>query len=315
MLGADWSAYESLVKETLCSDIDLLNKINGGLLANVGKQLRPIMSLLWARACNGSCTPDSYHYAAAAELLHNATLIHDDIVDESQMRRGKPTIAALMGSSAAVLVGDFWLSAAVRQVVGTVHQIDAIRLYSRTLTDLAEGEMLQMEKAELADTTEEDYLRIIFCKTASLFESCCRSAALAVDASPELIESAGRYGKATGLAFQIRDDIFDYQDGNGIGKPVRQDLMERKITLPMLGALRNSPDEARLRAMVREIPEHPEYCEQLYRFVHDAGGVEYAASRLNQFISEALEALELLPPSAEKEMLAGLARYNAIRKL
>ena len=313
LLGADWGRYEVLVREALQSDIDLLNTVNTSLLSNAGKQLRPLLSLLTARAC-GTVTGDVLHCAAAAELLHNATLIHDDVADESSLRRGRPTVSALMGPSAAVLVGDFWLARAVGMIIGIEHQNEVIPLFAHTLSDLAEGEMLQLQKAAAADTTEEDYLRIVYCKTASLFEATCRSAALAAGAQQELIDAAGRYGKATGIAFQIRDDIFDYWDEANIGKPVGIDLKEQKITMPLLGALRNVDDPGRYREMVLEIPSHPEHCDTLHRLVLANGGVEYATLRLDDFINEALSALEIFPPSEEREALASLARYNAIRK-
>ena len=313
MLGTDWSRYEALVGEGLRSDIDLLNRLNSSILSNSGKQLRPMLSLLTGRICGG-VNDDTLHCAAATEMLHNATLIHDDVADESSLRRGRPTLSALIGPSSAVLVGDFWLSRAVGMIIGTGHQDQVILLMARTLSDLAEGEMLQLQKASSADTTEEDYMRIVYCKTASLFESACRSAAICADAPQELVDAAGRYARATGIAFQIRDDIFDYWDEANIGKPVGIDLKEQKITMPMLGALRNVPDPGRYRDMVRQIPDHPGYCDELHRFVVENGGVEYATGRLDDFINEALEALELFPPSEEREVLAMLARYNAIRK-
>lgn len=314
LLGVDWSRYEATLRGALRSDIDLLNSVNSSLLENSGKQLRPMMGLLMSRSC-GRLSEDSVRCAASAEVLHNATLMHDDVADESSLRRGRPTLSALIGPSSAVLVGDFWLAKAVGLIMGTDHQNQVIALFARTLSDLAEGEMLQLQKASSADTTEEDYLRIVYCKTASLFESTCRSAAITVDAPQELIDAAGRYGAATGIAFQIRDDIFDYWDEAGIGKPVGIDLKEQKITMPLLGALRNTDDGDRWREMVRNIPEHPENCEALRRFVLENGGLEYAAQRLNDYVDEALSALQLIPPSRERECLEELARYNAIRKI
>ena len=313
LLGSDWTAYTGLVRECLRSDIPLLESLNGSLLSNGGKQLRPMLSLLMARAI-GKTTEESINYAAAAEILHNATLFHDDVADSSTLRRGKPTLSAIIGPTAAVLVGDFWLSRAVGLIVSMPHQSESIVLFSKTLSDLAEGEMLQMQKASDADTTEDDYLRIVYCKTASLFETACRVAALSVDASPSLLEAAGKYGAAVGIAFQIRDDIFDYEQGE-IGKPVGIDLREQKITLPLLGAIRNvSPEEERaIRQKVSGIPEHPEDCDELRRFVLGHGGIEYAASRLSDFIRTAESALTGFPPSREKDVLIELARYNAIR--
>ena len=314
LLGDDWEGFRRLLNAALISDIASLNSVNSLIVSNSGKQLRPILSLLVARAL-GTPTEDSLHYAASSEVLHNATLIHDDVADNSLERRGKPSLYAEIGARSAVLVGDFWLSQAVCLIVGTERENKVTDLFARTLSNLAEGEMLQLEKASTCDTTEEDYLRIIYCKTASLFETTCRSAALSVDAGQEAADAAGRYGKAVGLAFQIKDDIFDYTGGDGIGKPVGLDLAERKITMPLLGLLRSAPDAGELRAMVRDIPDHPEYCTALRELVVAGGGIEYATSRLDDYVDEALKALEAFPESAEKQVLADLARYNAIRKV
>lgn len=313
LLGEDWTAFTDQMREHLRSDIPLLENTNEKLLFNSGKQLRPMISLLVSRSC-GKVNFESIRFAAATEMLHNATLFHDDVADSSSLRRGKPTLSAMVGPTAAVLIGDFWLSRAVRMIVSMPHQSPVIDLYSKTLSDLAEGEMLQMQKASDADTTEEDYLRIIYYKTASLFETACRVAAISVDASPELQDAAGRYAAALGIAFQIRDDIFDYGQGE-IGKPVGIDLKERKITLPLIGAMNSvSPQrQEQIRQMVRQIPEHPEYCDELQQFARSHGGIEYATRRLDDYIEEAVSALALFPDSKEKEVLAELARYNAVR--
>ena len=313
LLGEDWTAFTDQMREHLRSDIPLLENTNEKLLFNSGKQLRPMISLLVSRSC-GKVNFESIRFAAATEMLHNATLFHDDVADSSSLRRGKPTLSAMVGPTAAVLIGDFWLSRAVRMIVSMPHQSPVIDLYSKTLSDLAEGEMLQMQKASDADTTEEDYLRIIYYKTASLFETACRVAAISVDAAPELQDAAGRYAAALGIAFQIRDDIFDYGQGE-IGKPVGIDLKEQKITLPLIGAMNSASPERQeqIRQMVRQIPEHPEYCDELQQFARSHGGIEYATRRLDDYIEEAVSALALFPESKEKEVLAELARYNAVR--
>lgn len=313
LLGEDWTAFTDQMREHLRSDIPLLENTNEKLLFNSGKQLRPMISLLVSRSC-GKVNFESIRFAAATEMLHNATLFHDDVADSSSLRRGKPTLSAMVGPTAAVLIGDFWLSRAVRMIVSMPHQSPVIDLYSKTLSDLAEGEMLQMQKASDADTTEEDYLRIIYYKTASLFETACRVAAISVDASPELQDAAGRYAAALGIAFQIRDDIFDYGQGE-IGKPVGIDLKEQKITLPLIGAMNSASPERQeqIRQMVRQIPEHPEYCDELQQFARSHGGIEYATRRLDDYIEEAVSALAFFPECPEKEVLAELARYNAVR--
>ncbi len=313
MLGASWDDFGLLVRDALHSDIALLNSVNDSLLANSGKQLRPLLLLLVSKAL-GSINDDSLHFAASVELLHNATLLHDDVADGSSLRRGQATVAALMGPSAAVLVGDYWLSKAMDMVMSSKHRNDAVMLFSTVLSNLAQGEMLQIEKAAAADTSEEDYMRIIYCKTASLFEAACVAGALAIDAPQAAMDAAARYGRAVGLAFQIRDDMFDYTGGDGLGKPVGLDLKEKKITLPLLGALKNSGTEAEIRAMVRDIEDHPENCTEIQRFVIQGGGLDYASARLDEYILEARAALDVFPASEAKDILAELAGYNAIRK-
>ena len=180
-LGDDWVKMTAQMREALHTDISLLATTNEGLLSHSGKLLRPILTMLMARACAGYCSADTIRFATTVELLHNATLLHDDVADESSERRGMPTVNSLLGPQSAVLIGDFWLARAMDKVMETDRfSRSVVKIFSDTLVDLAEGEMLQLEKASTADTTEEDYLRIIRCKTASLFVSACSSAAVSV---------------------------------------------------------------------------------------------------------------------------------------
>ena len=305
---------QALICSRLHSDVGLLEQTNGQVLSNAGKMLRPMVALLMARAI-GTPSEDSICYAAAAELLHNATLIHDDVADGSAERRGKPTVSALFGAGTAVLVGDYWLARAVDLIVDTQHRDVVIRKFARTLTDLAEGEMLQLEKASAGDTTEADYLRIIHCKTASLFCAAAETAAVSVDAGPAQREAALAYGSALGIAFQIKDDILDYAGTDSLGKPVGQDLLEQKITLPLLGALQDSPRDAEIRALVRDIPAHPENCALVRRFVEERDGVGFAARRLSEWVERAVRALDAFPESQAREYLAVIARYNEWRQV
>lgn len=311
-LGADWQAVQDCIAVALGSDIDLLNNINNTHLSNSGKQLRPMLALLVARACTGgSVNNDTIRYAAASELLHNATLIHDDVADNSGMRRGKPTLLSLFGPSVSVLVGDYWLSKAVRLILDE-SGCDArvIRAFASTLGYLAEGEMLQLQKAEKGDTAEEDYLRIIYDKTASLFEAACVSAVYSVGGSPEAVEGVRKYAVALGRAFQIKDDILDYFGNDAVGKPLGADILERKITMPLLGAFKNAPSgESRIRAMVMEIEGHPEYRDEIVAYVRDNGGEEYARGRLSEFADEAVAALAFLSDSQDKGYLEELALF------
>ena len=313
-LGPDWDGMLALIREHLHSDVGLLEETNGRILSHAGKLLRPMVTLLVASAI-GKPTQASRVYAAATELFHNATLMHDDVADASTERRGQPTVSALLGPAAAVLVGDYWLARAVELVLSTPGHGEIPRLFSRTLTDLAVGEMLQMEKAATGDTTEEDYLRIIHCKTASLFCTAAETAALSVGASPAQLDAARTYAAALGTAFQIKDDILDYAGTDALGKPVGVDLREQKITLPLLGALAGSPREAEIRAMVREIPAHPEYCASIRQFVAERDGIGYAAARLETWVERAVRALDAFPVSTAREYLAEIARYNQFRQV
>ena len=317
-LGAEWTAVQERIAGSLESDIDLLDKTNKSILSHSGKQLRPILALLTARACSadGRASEATVRYAAAAELMHNATLLHDDVADDSDQRRGVPTIRSLMGPTVSVLLGDYWLVKAMDLILGD-HEADSkvIRIFSKTLSDLAEGELLQLQKAQSGDTVEEDYLRIIYSKTASLFEASCVSAALSVGASGHIVEAMRSYAVALGRAFQIKDDLLDYDGTESVGKPLGVDILEQKMTMPLLGALVNAgPEEdKRVRALVRDIVGHPEHRDEIVDFVKRNGGLEYASNRLDYYVDQAVEALNVLPESYEKELLVKLARYTANR--
>lgn len=313
-LGADWDRVRTLIRSHLHTDVPLLAQTNDQILSNSGKMMRPAVGLLIAHAISKP-TDDSICYAVAAELLHNATLIHDDVADDSSERRGRPTLSALLGPGPAVLVGDYWLARAVDLIVRTTHRDVAIPAFAKTLTDLAEGEMLQLEKASSCDTVEEDYLRIIYCKTASLFLTAAETAALSVDATPEQLEAAKTYGTALGIAFQIKDDILDYAGTDALGKPVGVDLKEQKITAPLLAALSGSPDEARIRQLVREIPEHPENCAAVSAFVLERNGIELAAQKLSEWVERAMRALDAFSDGTAKDALIEIARFNQWRQV
>lgn len=314
ILGPEWEKMRALMRDSLHTDVDLLKDTNENILNNSGKLLRPMILLLTAKAC-GEITEDTVRFAAAIELLHNATLMHDDVADESAERRGRPTVVSLLGPSAAVLVGDFWLARAVELVIGSNRHSRVASLLSKTLTDLSEGEMLQLEKASSADTDEQTYYRIIYCKTASLFEAAAAAAADSVGASDELFEAACKFGRYMGIAFQIKDDILDYAGTEELGKPVGIDLKEQKITLPLLGALRNSPREEEIRGMIRDIHSKPENCGKVRDFVWEENGVDYAAARLDEFIGKAVSALDMFPESIAKDYLIEIAQFNAFRKV
>ena len=301
----------ALLETSLGSDIALLDATNRSLLAQGGKRIRPGLTLLAAGACGG-VNDDTVRFAAAAEMIHNATLLHDDVVDGATTRRGKPTVMSILSSPASVLIGDYWLVKAIRCILDAERYSErAIRLFAKTLSDLAEGEMLQLEKASSCDTTREDYLRIIYSKTASLFEAAVLAGAVSADAPEEWTAALAGYARNLGLAFQIKDDILDYAGDEALGKPVGIDLKEQKITLPLLCALDSAPAEeaAEVRALVGRISDEPALADRVRAFVLEKGGVDKAAAEMGKYIDEAVSCLDELPSSAEKPYLVELAHY------
>ena len=220
-----------------------------------------------------------------------------------------------MGPSVSVLLGDYWLVKAMELILQSSegdHLV--IKIFSKTLSDLAEGEMLQLQKAQSGDTCEADYLRIIYSKTASLFEAACVSAAISVNASEEYRKAAKDYALALGIAFQIKDDILDYSGTESVGKPLGVDILEQKITMPLIGAMVNAPaEEARIRGLVKGIADHPENRDEIVDFVKENSGLEYAVERLDRYVAQAVEALSVLPVSRERELLEELAYFTAKR--
>lgn len=303
---------EAHIEASLHSDIALLNGINRHLREHPGKMLRPMLALLVAGACGG-VTEDTIRYAAAVELLHNATLLHDDVVDGAVERRGVPTAAKMLGGGPAVLVGDYWLVKCVQAVLASAHEPErVVRIFAQTLHHLAEGELLQMEKAGKGDTSQADYLRIIYGKTASLFEAAATSAAISARADEEQVKAMGQFARLLGTAFQIKDDIMDYGEPSAaLGKPVGLDLKEQKITQPLLCALEAvpAPEAAQWRARVAQAAEHPEHIGAVVDFVHAQDGIAKAGAVMDGFIADAVRCLEVLPESPEKQYLAELAHF------
>lgn len=315
-LVAEWEDFEALMASTLRSDCGLLEKINKYLLDNSGKKLRPLLALAAASAA-GRCTEAAVTCAAVSELMHTATLLHDDVVDESDLRRGAPTVRSLFSTGTSVLMGDYWLSKAVNLLVG-LGNLRIMRLFSVTIEDLASGELLQMEKASSLDTSEQDYMEIIRCKTASLFVSSVESAAIASGASEESVSALGRYALKLGLLFQIRDDILDYDSSVKTGKDADCDISERKITLPLLCAFEAvAGSRERITARMSEIDVSDPSSEANRRivrevkdFVMNNGGIEAARKKMRLLADEAAAALDVLPEGGYRSFL-----YNVTEAL
>ena len=311
-LGKAWTDFQRCFAESLESDIPLLDKANQYLLGHGGKKLRPLFTLLIAKALRGDCNERVVRCAAASELLHTATLMHDDVADNAPTRRGVPTMMTVYSPTTAVLLGDYWLSKAMDLIIDHPDK-RVLHIFSKCLADLASGEMLQLEKAEKADTTEDDYRRIIYCKTTSLFEACMVSAACAVEASEEEIERCRIYAWHIGQAFQMRDDMLDYSPELSIGKPTGQDILEKKITLPLFGLFEKAP-----RSVVREVRRRmknpdAELVSDVFVWVRQYDAMSYAREKLDAEIRQAVEELAAFPASPSRDYLEKMAGMIAIR--
>ena len=316
-LGKDWTELRSYIRETLDSEIDLLNKINEHLFLSSGKMLRPLLSLLVSKACGASNPHISRVCAAASEIIHTATLLHDDVVDESLYRRGKITVNALFSPGASLLMGDFWLARSIRLIITNKCDYRIIALFSQTIEDLAEGEMLQMQRADDCTTTFEDYKEIIYRKTASLFIAAMCTAAVAEGQSEEVVEGVREFAYKLGLCFQMRDDILDYSSSATDGKDVGSDLAERKVTLPLLCAFENCPErEEEIRSLIREIDvakgadqtRNIEIIKEVRQYVLDNNGVQSAKLRLNDYIATSVDSLSVLPDTPFRGYIASIAK-------
>jgi octaprenyl-diphosphate synthase len=305
----DLDAFQTYFREAMRADHTLLDKITQYVLWKKGKRIRPLLVLLSAKACVGSTTEITQRAAALVELLHTATLVHDDVVDDAEKRRGVFSINALWKNKIAVLMGDFLLS---RGLLLSLDHDDYSILH--TLSDavrrMSEGELLQIEKSRLLDIDEETYFRIISDKTASLISACTKSGAVSVSEDAALVERMDRFGETLGLAFQIRDDLFDFSTQES-GKPIGIDLQEKKMTLPLIVALReaNRSDRKRILKIVDQDEKSHDDLQTVSSFVSKHGGIEYARSQMKTLAEEAKSHLAVLPPSDARASLVGLTEF------
>lgn len=259
-----------------------------------GKRVRPMMVLLTAKSC-GQITEATYHAAATVELLHTATLIHDDVVDEAKMRRGQPSVNALFDNLRSVLSGDYFLSTSLRESVKTGN-LEIIDIIAQLGQNLAEGELNQYALANEMIIDEAEYLNVIDKKTASLLYACTKIGAMTANANAQTVEKFGQLGRTLGLCFQIRDDIFDYYNTD-VGKPTGNDIREGKITLPLIYALRETASEKKSAMMdiIHARNFTSEYIAQLVDFTKENGGIDYAYTKIDMLIAEAESLVQELP--------------------
>ena len=311
-LGQAWTDFQRSFADSLQTDIPLLAKANRFLLEHGGKKLRPTFTLLIATALRGRCNEHVVRCAAAAELLHTATLLHDDVADDAPTRRGVPTMRSLYSSTTAVLLGDFWLSRAMDLIIDHPDK-RVLHIFAKCLGDLADGEMLQLEKARRADADEETYCRIIYCKTTSLFEASMVSAAFSCEAGEEELACCRQYAFHIGQAFQMMDDILDYSPGLSIGKPTGQDILEKKITLPLFGLFARAPKSVAKEVRRRMKSPDQDLVRDVFAWVGQYDALGYARERLAEEVAQAVEALTPLPESRAKDYLVDLAGQMAVR--
>ena len=303
-LGKDWIYFKEVFFKNLGAEIPLLNKINEYLFSTSGKCLRPMLCLLSAHACSGAASEPAILCAAAAEMIHTATLLHDDVADNDTVRRGKPNVMSLYSPAASVLVGDYWLASAIRTIIDDCDK-RVFKSYGKCIEELAMGEMLQMQKSDSLEMSLEDYLSIIDCKTASLFRAAMVGGAFSVDAPQEYVDAVDSYAHHLGRAFQMEDDILDYSPHLDTGKAAGNDIAEQKITLPLLGAL-NRASKTECEEVVSQIRKGD--INEVLSFVENKGGMEYARDCFTNETALAIDALAPLPESRAKALLADLAR-------
>jgi octaprenyl-diphosphate synthase len=306
--------FEQKFKAALKSDIPLLNNVTHYIVKRKGKQMRPMFVFLSARMLN-PINESTHRAASLIELLHTATLVHDDVVDDSNMRRGFFSLNAIWKNKIAVLIGDYLLSTGLQLSVNN-NEFELLKIVSRAVQKMSEGELLQMEKARNMDIDEATYFKIINYKTAALISACCEAGAVSVNASNEQVENMRKFGEAVGIAFQLKDDLFDYGSGIGIGKPSGIDIKERKITLPLLRAinLASASDKRWLVKTVRHHYDKPDKVKEVIDYVLTTDGIAYAVEAMNKYKQQALDILNNFEDSNAKVSMEKLVRFSIERK-
>lgn len=311
-IATEIAAFERKFKQSMQSSVPLLDIITQYLYKQKGKQMRPMFVFFSAGLC-GSINESTYRGASLVELLHTASLVHDDVVDNANERRGLFSVNALWKNKVAVLVGDFLLAKGLLLSVNN-NEHNLLKIVSHAVEQMSEGELLQIEKARKLDIKEDIYYEIIRKKTASLIASCCASGASSVGASPEMVEKMRFFGEKVGLAFQIKDDLFDF-GLDDVGKPIGNDIKEKKMTLPLIYAL-NETSNGQKRNIIKLVKNHnedPEKVAEVIEFVRSSGGLDYATQKMLMYQQEAFDILNEFPDNVYKEGLKELVKFTTER--
>ena len=307
--------FERKFKDSMLSKVPLLNRITYYIVRRKGKQMRPMFVFLVAKmVSDGGFDERTYRGASVVELIHTATLVHDDVVDDSNRRRGFFSVNALWKNKIAVLVGDFLLSKGLLLSIDN-EDFDLLKLISIAVREMSEGELLQIEKARKLDITEDVYFDIIRQKTATLIAACCGIGAASVGAKQDTVQQMRKFGEYIGVAFQIKDDLFDYTDDK-IGKPTGIDIKEQKMTLPLIHTLNTctSKEKSWLINSIKKHNRDKKRVKEVIAFVKENGGLDYAIKKMKQFQEEALQILKTYPESKYKNSLELMVNYVIDRK-
>ena len=308
----EMEAFEKKFRKSMRSNVLLLDKIAGYIVKRKGKQMRPLFVFLSAGVAQG-ITEATYRGASMIELLHTASLVHDDVVDDAHYRRGFFSVNALWKNKIAVLVGDFLLSRGL--LLSVDHgDFDLLRIVSNAMREMSEGELLQMEKARKLNITEAVYYEVIRQKTASLIRSCCEVGASSAQATDDVVQKMGEFGLCVGMAFQIKDDLFDYGTYE-IGKPKGIDIKEKKMTLPLIHALQHvdSKTKRSILSKVKKSADQPKNVQYVIDFVKDHEGLDYAIGVMEKYHAEAVQHLHFFDQSPYRESLEQLVKYTIDR--
>jgi len=302
-------SFENYFSKVIDSKVPLLRTITNYVIRSKGKQLRPLLVFLSAKL-NGQITEKTFVAASLIELLHTATLIHDDVVDETYRRRGFFSINTLWRSKMAVLTGDYFLSTGLMVALKS-KQIGILEVISSAVKEMSEGELIQIEKSRRLNITEDVYYEIIRKKTATLIAACTKSGAFSVDTSDEHLEKMHKFGENLGMAFQIRDDLLDYEETNFAGKPTGNDLKEKKITLPLIYLLNNSTnaEKASILRTIGRYHDDERKIIPIIKKVKESGGIEYSRREMCRFQQNALEILNTYPQSETREAIRELVYF------
>ncbi|HOK25244.1 MAG TPA: polyprenyl synthetase family protein [Bacteroidales bacterium] len=309
----EMAEFERFFNRSFKSEVPLLKIILNYIFRRKGKQMRPLLVFLSARL-NGEINESAYVAATLIELLHTASLVHDDVVDDAMERRGALSVNALWNSKIAVLVGDYMLATGLLVSIEN-NRYDMLEIVSEAVKSMAQGELLQLQKARKLNIKEDDYFKIISSKTAALIAACTACGTISVTKDPDIVQMMKELGENIGIAFQIRDDILDYERNGLTGKAPGNDIKERKITLPLIYALEKSPvnEKKHMINIVKKKKKSRDEINQVIKYVEDTGGIEYAETKMNQYRDKALAILDYYPDSEVKNSMKEFIHYTTSR--